>query len=93
MPGEKVSAVARQSTAFHGVEYAAPRRYMKAVRTCVRSAWVGHHHGGGANANLKHCGVSVTEAAPVLAGIQGHEKEVGRREGRSPGCVGVPLGE
>lgn len=68
MHGEKISAVARHSIVFHGVEYLAPWRYMKAVRMCVRSAWVVHHQEGQgvANANLKPCGVSVAEAPPIL---------------------------
>lgn len=50
-------------------EYAAPQRYIKAVRMCVRSAWGGLHQRGMvvvvgfANEKLKHCGMSVTEAA------------------------------
>lgn len=54
-------------------EYAAPQRYIKAVRMCVRSAWAGLHQRGMdgvvvgfANANLKHCEVTVTEAASKL---------------------------
>ena len=46
--------------------------------------------GGVANANLKHCGLSVTG---TRTDTPGHEREVGRREGRSSGCVGVPRGE
>lgn len=60
----------------------------------MRSAWGGHHQEGGvwrggggrvANANLKHCGVGVTEAASNDGREQGSQVMRGKWEGEKAG--------
>lgn len=68
-----------------------------------KSTWGGHGQEGcvsvrvcweAANANLNCCGLLSLrrQLCQTGAGIQGDEKEMGGREGKSEGCVGVPLG-
>lgn len=70
MPGEKISGIALQSSDFCGIR-STTEIYKSCEDVCeVCLGWTSPERDGVvvgfANANLKHCGVTVTEAASKL---------------------------